>query len=419
MRYCIGVFALIVLIIASCQPDQKTVITSVLERKDFSEKIFGTGTLQSANNNIITTPRIPSNSIKVIYLGEEGTQVQAGDTVCILEAIDIQNQFDQHEEGLEKLNADLIKLEASNAFELALLNATLEEFKASKRLSKLDSLQMLFSSKEKSQIKILEEKINEIQQQKVIRRMEAQNRINEQSVRALNSQIIQKKQIIQQTQDLIDQLVLKAPAPGLLLYATMPSRISISSNGEMTTSGGENITVGIQARMDMPLILLPDLDSMQIVLMLQEAEYKRIQKGQRVLIQPEAQADLSTTGTVKSKSLSSQPLAYRYKVKSYKVVIDIDSLDNHFLPGLSTNCELIVQDINDTIVAPSIAIFESDSLKYIYVERDGYFEKQLIETGTSNPSETIVTKGLIGNETIALMEPPINLIRRTERINNE
>ncbi len=411
--------ALILIIMASCQADNKSVTTYTLSRSDFSELIYGIGTLQSANNNVIVTPRIPSSSIKITHLGKEGTQVKAGDTVCILEANDIKSQYDLQVEGLQKLEADLVKLEAANAVALALLQATLEEFKAEKRLSKLDSLQMKFSSENKSQIKKLEERINEIQQQKTIRKMEAQNIINKQSARALQSQIIQKKQVITRFQDLLDQLTLKATAPGMLLHARSPMRTIISSDGEISSSGGDKITVGSSVGISMPLVQLPDLDSMQVVIMLQEAEYKRVQKGQKVVIKSEAQPDLVTCGTVKSKTLSSSPLAYNYKVKSYKIVIDIDSLDNHFLPGLSANCELIVKEVNDTIVAPGIAIFETDSTKFLYVKRDKYFEKQIIETGSSNQSETIISKGLVGNETIALLEPPKSQIRKTQRTKNE
>ncbi|MBT4410734.1 MAG: hypothetical protein HOC82_12915 [Bacteroidetes bacterium] len=413
MKYLHGAIGLICIMMFSCQPKPTALITYELERKDFSERIFGTGTLRSANNTVITTPRLASNSIKVIQLLEEGTTVEPGDTVCILEATDITKHFDNSIEECDKLKADLIKLEASNAFNLAQLNAKLEEFKAQRRLSSLDSIQMKFTSPVKSQIKALEEKKNEIQQKKIIRKMKDNGKINEQSARAIQSQIIQKEQVVEQYREQLDQLQITAPTKGLLVYSSSPIYMILSSSGESSSSGGK-LKIGSTVRMRMPLIELPDLDSMQLVLMLQEAEYKRIQKGQSVIIKPESLPGGQTTGTVKSKSLASQPLAYRFKVKSYKVVIDIDSLDNIFLPGLSANCEVIVQSVKDTIVAPSIAIFESDSMKYVYLEKDGLFKKQEVETGTSNPSETIISKGLQGNETISLLEPPLKLIRKQD-----
>ncbi len=419
MRFRNFLFTSLILIIAGCQTDTNTVITTKLSKKDFFEKIYGIGTLQSANNHVIIVPRISSSSIKIVEFGEEGIIVEPGDTVCTLEANDLLQQYDQQNEQLERIEASLITLEASNAVELSLLQAKLEEFKAQKKLTLLDSIQMLYSPKKKSEIKKLEEKINDIQQKKVIRKMDAQNKINAQSARALNSQIIQKKQRIKVFHDQLDQLVLTAPSRGLLVHASLPRYTTINSSGEMSTAGGGKITKGSEVHSRSQLIQLPDLDSMQILFMVQEAEYKRVQKGQKVTIQSEAKPELKTTGIVKNKTLSSQPLAYRYKVKSYKVIIDIDSLDNLFLPGLSASCEIVVEEEEDVVLAPSIAIFEKDSCKNIYVERNGMFELQPIETGKSNPSETIITKGLQGDETIALLEPPLNQIRKTEKSKNE
>jgi hypothetical protein len=66
--------------------------------------------------------------------------------------------------------------------------------------------------------------------------------------------------------------------------------------------------------------------------------------------------------------------------------------------------------MKDTIVVPSAAIFTKDSTKIVYVSKDDKFLPVPVETGISNSSESIVSKGLIGNETIALMEPPYLLI---------
>ena len=238
----------------------------------------------SANNNVISVPRISSSEMKVLELREEGIQVNPGDTVCILEANDVQKLYDKQFDGLQKLEADLVKMEVSNEVELSILNAQLEEFKAQKSLSKLDSLQLLFTTKEKSEIKILEEKINEIQQEKLIRKMEAQHMINEQSARALRSQIVQKKQTIQKYQDQLNQLVLTSPAKGILLHGSQPVSVVMSSNGEISRSGGGKIVEGVRVRQNMRIVELPDLDSMQITLMLQEAEYKRVKTGQSVII---------------------------------------------------------------------------------------------------------------------------------------
>jgi hypothetical protein len=74
--------------------------------------------------------------------------------------------------------------------------------------------------------------------------------------------------------------------------------------------------------------------------------------------------------------------------------------------------------VKDTIVVPSAAIFAKDSTKIVYVAKNHKFIPVPIETGLSNSSESIVSKGLIGNETIALMEPPYSIVSHIAKSEN-
>jgi HlyD family secretion protein len=416
-----GFVGLIIILIgcSSCQKNKKLeIITYDLSRRNFTETIYGIATLESANNFTVVSPRVHSPMLKVIELAEEGTMAETGDTICVLEAPDITSFYDTYYKELEQAQADLIKQEANNAMQLSNLNAQLEENKVKTKYSNLDSVQLKFAPEVKKQIMVLELKKNQIQQEKILKKLKAQKRINEQSIRALKSQIIQKEQLVQRFQDQMDLLTIIAPKPGMVVYSTSPMIMFMSGSGSGSSGGGKT-KVGTTVFMDMPLIELPDLDSMQLLLMVQEAEYKRIEKGQKVIVRPESLKDIETTGTVKSKSLSSKRMDYKFKVKSYEIVIDIDSLDSKVLPGLSANCEVLVQNIQDTIMAPSISIFEKDSSKVVYVLKDKLFEKVIVKTGLTNGSETIISSGLDGSETIALMEPPINFIRKPNNQGDE
>ena len=355
--------------------------------------------------------------LKVSELLDEGTMVEEGDTVCVLEASDISIYFNDKIKEYEKAKGDLITQEANNIMQLSQLEAQLKENEVKEKASRLDSIQLKFAPAVKKRILELELKKSQIIRDKILKKVEAQKRINEQSIRALKSQIIQKEQQANMYQEQLDMLVVTAPKSGMLVYAKSPFIVVMSSDG--TASSGGKTAVGTSVFSDMPLVELPDLDSMQIALMLQEAEYKRVEKGQKVLIKPQSSMGEPTTGTVKSKSLASQRMDYNSQVKSYKVIIDIDSLDNKYLPGLSAGCEIIVQEIKDTLAVPSVSIFEKDSSKIVYVLKDNLYRATKIETGTTNGSETIVTAGLSGTETIALREPPYNYILKPKNSDNE
>jgi hypothetical protein len=122
--------------------------------------------------------------------------------------------------------------------------------------------------------------------------------------------------------------------------------------------------------------------------------------------------NLKTTGKIKKKTLVGQQEDNQSSVKTYEVIVSIDSCHSLMKPGLSAGCKIIINEVKDTVVVPTLAIFEQDSTKIIYVAREGKFVIVPVETGLSNSSETIISKGLTSVETIALVEPPHQLIVR-------
>jgi multidrug efflux pump subunit AcrA (membrane-fusion protein) len=88
-------------------------------------------------------------------------------------------------------------------------------------------------------------------------------------------------------------------------------------------------------------------------------------------------------------------------------------------PGLSARCEIFINQVIDTVVVPTVAIFERDSQSVVYVEDKGRFQPIPVKTGLTNGSQSIITSGLTGTETIALEEPPHNRIRLIKQKTHE
>jgi len=160
------------------------------------------------------------------------------------------------------------------------------------------------------------------------------------------------------------------------------------------------------------VLQFPDLSKMQISAEVPEAEFRKIEKGQKVNIVVDASDKLATTGVVNRKSLMGKT-AERWsdsQVKFYEIIIDIDSCDSKMKPGLSASCTITLKEVRDTLFVPTLAIFERDSARVVYVMGKKKFSPVKIETGISGSSHTIITDGLKGGEIVALSEPPNSLI---------
>jgi multidrug efflux pump subunit AcrA (membrane-fusion protein) len=398
---------LLFMFLSACNGNKVSIVTYDLKRTDYIEAIDATGTIQAVNNVMIMSPRINSSGMSVAYLAKEGQHVKKGDTICILEAPELVYNLETFNVELEKMEADMKKLVADNAMENAVLNAQVQTNKAQIAITMLDSIQLKFVPSVRQKLISLDmEKVN-VEKKKLQKKVAAQQRIDKSELTQLNSRIMMQKNRIKVFQDQVNSLTLKAPDDGIVIHYEAPL-MYFMGNG-VGTMGGK-IEEKSSVFSNSPLLQFPDMNQMQVSVDVPEAEYKRIQNNQNVLISVDAADNLHTTGKIKRKSLAGKNNGEKSAIKSYEVVISVDSCHLKMKPGLSANCRIIVDQVKDTIVVPSAAVFSRDSLKIVYVAADDKFMPVVVETGLSNNSRSIISKGLSGNETIALMEPPYNRI---------
>ncbi len=400
---------LLFMFLSACNGNKVSIVTYDLKKTDYIEAIDATGTIQAVNNVMIMSPGINSSGMSVAYLAKEGQHVKKGDTICILEAPELVYNLETFNVELEKMEADMKKLVADNAMENAVLNAQVETNKAQIAITMLDSIQLKFVPSIRQQLISLDmEKVN-VEKKKLQKKVAAQQRIDKSELTQLSSRIMMQKNRIKVFQDQVNSLTLKAPDDGIVIHYEAPL-MYFMGNG-VGTMGGK-IEEKSSVFSNSPLLQFPDMNQMQVSVNVPEAEYKRIQNNQNVLISVDAADNLHTTGKIKRKSLAGKNNGEKSAIKSYEVVISVDSCHLKMKPGISANCRIIVDQVKDTIVVPSAAVFSRDSLKIVYVAADDKFMPVVIETGLSNNSRSIISKGLSGNETIALMEPPYNRIKK-------
>ena len=401
-----------ILIITACHRRTSPILTYGLKHSDYIETIESEGTVEAVNNNVVVTPRVWSG-LQVARLSKEGAFVRKGDTVCVLDAPELMNTFEQFKTELEKIEGAKDSLEANQAMQLSMLEAQVETNQAQMEISVLDSIQLKFAPEVKQKLLTLEMEKVKIEKMKLGKKLAAQKKISSSEISQIGSRIAMQKNQIQMFQSQINSLYIIAPSDGFVMRAEMPS---FQINGGSTIGG--KIEEGSKVFYTMPLLQIPDISKMQISVEVPEADYKRINNDQKVEIKIESGSNLETTGKIIRKSLATKNRDEKSQIKFYEVIISVDSCDSMMKPGLSALCRIIVDEVKDTIVVPSAAIFARDSTKIVYVAKDKKFIPVQIETGVSNSSESIVSKGLKGNEIIALIEPPYFLISHEAKSGN-
>ena len=394
-----------------------------LSRTDYREVITAPGTIKAVNSVTIMPPQDNFGSLTVGWVKPEGSQVKPGDTICIMKSDETMQMLDEQVRNLETLKADYTKLEADNALNLAMLDAQVKENLAGMSINQLDSIQMRFAPPVKKRLMALELEKAHVQEGKLQKKYKAEKAIDETEIRQLKSRIIQAENLVQMMQEKVKELIILAPSAGILSAAEQTGRVMISFGDGMDPIelGGYPKPGAGMFMSEIPLMSIPDLTEMQIKAEVQEVDYKRIEQGQKVTIIVDAVKGLQTTGSVKVKPMApkmkyiSEQLQYKY----YEITVSVDSCHTRMPPGLSARCNIMINEVKDTVVVPTIAIFERDSMKVVYVADGENFIPSKVETGLSNSSQTIITKGLEGKETIALAEPPQKYIKKQKNSTHE
>jgi HlyD family secretion protein len=403
-------FPFLFLLLSCGGKKESGVITYKLIKSDYVEKLNVEGTVQA----VVNIPVIPPNpmfwQMTVLRLAEDGAFVKNGDTICVLTVPEVESMYKEAINSVETLEAGLKKTEADNQLNIALLEAQLATSEAQLKISSLDTLKMKFAAEVPRKLLELEMQKALIEKQKAEKKLASAKLIGETDIRQMNARITQEKTKAQTMADQIKSMTIIARHEGIVMRVESPKMYYFTSQG--IGEFGGLVKEGSVIFPGRPVLQFPDLSLMQVSAEVAEADFKKIEKGQKVIMTIDAASKLVTTGKVNRKSLMGRT-AEKYsdsKVKFYEVIIDIDSCHSKMKSGLSAGCEITLSEALDTLLVPTLAIFERDSAKVVYVMGKENFSPVKIETGPAGSSYTLITGGLKGDEVIALTEPPNSLM---------
>jgi len=394
-------FLFVLLLFSSCRKKDDELVIFHCLKDDFTETIKVNGTIEAVNTTYLKSPRMSLSTI--IWLEEDGKYVKKGDTVCILEHPETQARLESFEDELETMQSQLDKLQADHQVKLALLQTEIENNKIQLSINSLDSIQKKFAPPLQRKIISLEQKKAALIKEKLEKKFASQETIGGTEIRGLKSRIRQMENRIQRIEDQLKQLIITAPIDGLLLRQELPNIFFFSRDGFASVGG--KMEEGSMTWTNMNILEIPDLSKMQIKAELSETDYKKAAENQKVHIRVEAKDNLITSGKIKRKMLTGKRQSRNSNIKTYEAIVEVDSCHTQLTPGMNAECEIIINEIQDTLVVPAVAVFEEKEEKFVYLREGKKFRKVPVKTGTMNTTWCIISSGLSEDSYIALSKP--------------
>jgi Barrel-sandwich domain of CusB or HlyD membrane-fusion len=346
-----------------------------------SEKIYGPQALR----------QIQIYQVKIQDIIPDGTVVDSGQYVASLDRTEISNKIKDEETNLEKFETQRTKTRLDTSLELRsardeLINLkyALEEKKITLEQSKFEPPATI------RQVQIdLERAERGLEQADKNYKLRLQKAIaNMQEVTASYTQAQRK---LEQMVEVLKQFNVTAPKSGMVIY-------------RRNWDGNKQGTGSTLNAWDNIVAELPDLSEMISKTYVNEIDISKVKIGQAVRIGIDAFPEKKFTGKVTEVANIGEQMQ-NSNAKVYEVKILVHEFDSILRPAMTTKNTIVTAVIESVLYVPIEAIFNNDSVTYVFKKDGGSIVRQQVIAGQSNENEIIILAGLSIDDQVYLVQP--------------
>ncbi len=367
-----------------------------IERDDFRFFVSGSGTVEAEREASIGPPAISQGHgwhFRIVSLVPEGTEVEPGDPLVGFDPTDTLNELRDERASLQTVREQVEKKKASEQLTLKDLELQLEQSKVQneKAQNKLIEARQFESNLEvkqaeyeaefaKTQVELLQKKLDFVKESS---RLQFQ---------LLDDQIRLHESRIKRDETSLEQLSVKAPIGGVVIYTT--------------NWRNEKKEVGSDVFRMEQVLSIPDLDTLMIRGQVSEVDAGRVAVGQAVSVELDALPDQVFEGHIKEIGTIFRRASFDRPLKVLDVTVKLDDADPHAMrPGMVAKLEIISHEFQDVLAVPLSAVRVEDGQSYVWVRKGERTEKRAVQLGEDNGLVAVVKKGLEEGEEIAARPP--------------
>lgn len=292
--------------------------------------IVETGELSAVRTKAFVLPRFGRfGSFRIIGLAEHGKVIQEGDSVIQLDPADVTKYIVDRETALESQLASLEKMMVNQENRDSEAESTIKSELATYELRKLTYEAAKFESERTKRIKELEFQQATIQLNLAKRRLELNSIINENDLKIQQIRVEQIKKDIQNAYDIIPQLTIRSTIPGIF-------QITLNRRTDQLLKIGDEVYRGNT------MASVPDLTWMKVETQINENDFLRIKKGDKVLVRLDALPEVAFEGEISNVGLFCHAKDRdKPRQKVFDVEVRLLVSDERLKPGMTVSCEFI------------------------------------------------------------------------------
>jgi HlyD family secretion protein len=367
-------------------------ITCKVVKGAMEVKVHTSGQLEAERSvNIVVPPELSSRfvqiyEIKISDLVEEGTVVDSGEYVAALDHKTVEEVLTKARDDLELATASFEDAKLDSNLTLSNLRDQLINSNSDVEEKKIVVAESVYESpsvikKAEMDLQKAERKLEQDKKGFILKERQAKSRVDRAAL-----ELQQRQQRIDDLVKLLDALTIKAPKPGMVIYAKDRT--------------GAKIQIGSSVATYQPIIAtLPDMTKMISKTYVNEIDISKIKIGQKVTMSIDAFPEKELKGEVISVANIGQTMP-RSDAKVFEVKIRVFGSDPQLKPAMTTSNAITTGIYNDQLIIPSEVVYANDSVKFVYLKKKEIV-RQIVDLGNENENYVVVNKGLAeGNELI-------------------
>ena len=394
MKKIVILSAILLTLACSGEKEESKIPEAQVQEGTFQVDLYEEGQIEAFSSININAPNISwrFGNLKIAELVEDGTQVKAGDTVCVFDPSEVNKAILESEDRLIVSHAEMEKMMAQHQLDMENLQA---EHRTSEITYEITRMQ-LESAAHESDIKRREIELNlekaGIALERAKEQIENRRRIQLEEQKQMQLSIDEDEARLKEAHETLGKLTLVSPSDG----------IAIISRNWSTQS---KYQIGDQMWPNNTLMQLPNLSKLKTEININEVDISYITRDLRVEVKPDAFSDSTFTGRVIHVANLAVNKDQNSNIKVFPVEILLDQTHKDLLPGLTVSCRIVIDEIEDVQYIPLEALHTEGNIKYVYRRKGGEYERVEVQTGLTNSDYVIITEGLKRDDHVALIDP--------------
>jgi len=352
--------------------------TAHVQRGEFVIALNENGTVDAKRAVTLSAPRI--RGLQITWLAPEGSTVKEGDPVIKFDATQQLNDLQENESNLKISQAALERAKQEYTIQEKQLNLDLERAKRNYDEKKYEAPRVAEEAKMELELAQLNFKAKLDQLTADVQKAEVE--------------VKRAQDKVNQAQRELEQMTLKAPLPGLVVY------LEIWKGGTM-----EKVQEGDSPWPGQGLVNLPDLGEMMVETTVSEVDANKVDTGQEVVVALDAYPNVEFAGKVTKKGTLARRKEPGSKINVFDVEVSILQQDDRLKPGMSASCRIVVDRLPDVVSVPLEAVFEKNDTTVVFLKGG---KKREVAVGRRNDMYIEVADGLKGNEEVCLVDPTLD-----------